>query len=660
MAGLLDLFGGGNSGALYGDALTPDQQQAINGRGLLGFLGGMAKSGALDYTMPTITGQLPGGFAKGLAGGMAGSAQAQDEAAQTALKGGLLGLQGQQLKSQLMMRDKLMAFLPQLLGGDQAAAGKVADALTGNAPSGTAGDTTPAPNADTVEQPTRPLAAPTMAGSNLGVGGATRGNNGWPIPMTGTNNEFPPLPPNTTDAGPSSGPGWAPGSTPVTPASYNPARQPLGPVPGLLAGNSPAPVTGGLLASPGATGAAPAPPLTNGINPRALAAAGVMAQLGGIGDAFKPLESYYYNSPGYKGTVAQAEAAGKGAGEQPFIGPAARLKSLNTFENLRQGGMLVDPATGRIIAQAPKLPEGTSLEMGPAGQPIAREVPGALNAIRDTHKATTTGTNEANLGPLVNPAQPGQRQPGQQPVGGFPLAKGLTSTVPDYQEPSLTPAELHSRIPEWTKAGREMTSAIGMAQQAEHRLVNIADAFKLTEPGTFATHKADVAAALKGLGIAYPTSWDPASVQLALHENYRATLQNLAAVNKRFSQMEFKITSQNSEHPDLQPEANLNMLSEDIGSLRQMQGMGTDWLTAQNAGKHNPDAFETQWLNANPLNKISDAVKKEIGPLKGMPGGPGSAPPSAAAIRHLQMSPQLRNDFDAKYGEGAAAKVLGQ
>jgi hypothetical protein len=67
--GLLDLFGGGNSdaGGLYGDSLTPDQQKALAYRGLLGFLGGMQKSGALDYTVPFISGKVPGGFAAGLA-----------------------------------------------------------------------------------------------------------------------------------------------------------------------------------------------------------------------------------------------------------------------------------------------------------------------------------------------------------------------------------------------------------------------------------------------------------------------------------------------------------------------------------------------------------------------------------------------------------------
>ena len=45
-------------------------------------------------TMPTITGKMPGGFAKGLAGGMAGMGEAQDAAAMNVLKAQQLGLQG--------------------------------------------------------------------------------------------------------------------------------------------------------------------------------------------------------------------------------------------------------------------------------------------------------------------------------------------------------------------------------------------------------------------------------------------------------------------------------------------------------------------------------------------------------------------------------------
>src|SRR5436190_7739436 len=92
MAGLLDL---------YGDTFTDQQKAALQQRGLLGFLGGLQKSGALDYTAPFLSGKVPGGFAAGVAGGMAGMGEAQDSGALNAMRGQLLGLQGQQIKGNL-------------------------------------------------------------------------------------------------------------------------------------------------------------------------------------------------------------------------------------------------------------------------------------------------------------------------------------------------------------------------------------------------------------------------------------------------------------------------------------------------------------------------------------------------------------------------------
>src|SRR5436305_473699 len=99
--GLLGLLGGGGAGDMYGDALSDQQKAALQQRGLLGFLGGLVKSGALDYTVPFISGKVPGGFAAGVAGGMAGMGEAQDSGALNAMRGQLLGLQGQQIKGNL-------------------------------------------------------------------------------------------------------------------------------------------------------------------------------------------------------------------------------------------------------------------------------------------------------------------------------------------------------------------------------------------------------------------------------------------------------------------------------------------------------------------------------------------------------------------------------
>jgi hypothetical protein len=113
MAGLADIFGsGGGAFDLYGDMLTPQQKQALAFRGLMSAAGALGQA-AMPSRMP-----VPIGAALGQAAGA--MAQGQDEGAMSALRASLVGLQGQQLKSQLAIRDKLMGILPSLIGGDTA------------------------------------------------------------------------------------------------------------------------------------------------------------------------------------------------------------------------------------------------------------------------------------------------------------------------------------------------------------------------------------------------------------------------------------------------------------------------------------------------------------------------------------------------------------
>lgn len=146
MAGIADLFGMGGGGmfgggGLYGDLLTPQQQQALAQRSLMGFLAGMQKSGALDYTAPFISGRVPAGFAAGLAGGVAGMGQAQDEGALHALKATQIAQQGQQLKSEMALKQALM----KALGLDGSSASPV-DPVVPSAPQELADPAPPVPS----------------------------------------------------------------------------------------------------------------------------------------------------------------------------------------------------------------------------------------------------------------------------------------------------------------------------------------------------------------------------------------------------------------------------------------------------------------------------------------------------------------------------------
>src|SRR3981189_943525 len=148
--GLFDFGSGDPVSGLYGDMLRPDQKQAIASRGLLGFLGGMQKSGALNYEVPFISGRVPGGLAAGLAGGLGGMGSAEDAPVKNALNAQLVGLQGQNLQSQIGARtslnDAIDKFLPMLAGGGTATT--AAQQVPGAAAQGGAGG--PSPSIDAI------------------------------------------------------------------------------------------------------------------------------------------------------------------------------------------------------------------------------------------------------------------------------------------------------------------------------------------------------------------------------------------------------------------------------------------------------------------------------------------------------------------------------
>jgi hypothetical protein len=140
MAGLLDLFGGDSTqpGALYGGLLTPQQNSALAYRGLLAAAGALGQA-AMPSRMP-----IPIGAAFGNAAAAMGTAQ--DEAGSNALKGQLVGLQGEQIRNTINRQNQFIGMLgPYLqgLGGQGAAGGASPASATGGGMLGS-----PAPNAD--------------------------------------------------------------------------------------------------------------------------------------------------------------------------------------------------------------------------------------------------------------------------------------------------------------------------------------------------------------------------------------------------------------------------------------------------------------------------------------------------------------------------------
>lgn len=347
------------------------------------------------------------------------------------------------------------------------------------------------------------------------------------------------------------------------------------------------------------------------------------------------------------GAEAGAKAPYESGGEATFQGPNGPVQmpiSAATRQQMQPGNAAGVPSGPPRVSTTPSpsaaIPPPRNTNTFQPGEKITgvdvQEQPATFdqrfNGLASTGEIASAKTsaeenakNQAEFGDLLKPQGPIKSGPG----GTEPIKTAAGTTIPALKEQGqipTDPAELRQALPAWQKTVTDWNSAIGPSQQAEQRLQTIAGAFKQIESGSLQTNKAQVAATLKALGIPISDKLltDPSQVQLALHENYVETLQQLKASQPRFSQMEFKALSQNKEHPDLQPGANLQMLAEDIGTLRQSRDLPSDFTAAKTSGWVNPQSFEQAWLKQNPLSGYVERAKKEIGPLKGMPGFTGA------------------------------------
>jgi hypothetical protein len=189
-----------------------------------------------------------------------------------------------------------------------------------------------------------PAGTPT---ANPGMGAPPQATPGAPDMSA-----IPQAAPGTGLYGAAPGTGLYGGPTMASPASMGPQR---------VGGNAAAPPgqqpgVPPLIRIPGVPVPVPGA-MPSDVDKRALALAllGTQAATAGLGDTVKPLEQYYYGSPGYKGQVAGAE---KWAGVAPSL-----FEKWNTPESVRPGGgqmvggqvigsmpalqRVVDPATGR-------------------------------------------------------------------------------------------------------------------------------------------------------------------------------------------------------------------------------------------------------------------------------------------------------------------------
>lgn len=201
---------------------------------------------------------------------------------------------------------------------------------------------------------------------------------------------------------------------------------------------------------------------------------------------------------------------------------------------------------------------------------------------------------------------------------------------------------------------------------AEQRFQAIAEAMKATQTGAWAQTKTDLAQHLMSYGVLNADSAkalldaDPAQAQIILKNNFGTALNTLSAARLgRITQNEIFAMQKNLPALGNQPEANLAMIAQGIGTSRFQQGLANDWNQARQMGYADPLAYEANWIKANPLQGFIDQAKKEVGPLKG--AAPQFPTPPPDAVAHLKaLGPSAKGQFDEIFGPGSADKAMGR
>lgn len=327
--------------------------------------------------------------------------------------------------------------------------------------------------------------------------------------------------------------------------------------------------------------------------------------------------------------VAARDRTAPGSPDRALLDVAIRQKAGAAPVPLREGD-LVDvyaPGGPRLLWSGARLPEGMQRDaqgntiIAPNYLPEKERLnQQSAAAAGDTTASQERAKAKVGFGEGVGGGQtsapregPGYSEPIPTKTGGV---LPPVSDQPSYQ--NTPPNVLAAHVPIWAKRSNEIMSAIPALDDSIQRIETMANALKAVQSGKGTEGLATAAAWLKRAGIDISNVTDPAAVQTLIKGNIQATLDKLKAVTNRFTQAEFKITSQNFVNANLEPEANLEMIAGDLGQLKRLRAQADGWRQSRMFGWHDVDSFESSWSNHNPLSKYVDDARSSIGPLKGM------------------------------------------
>lgn len=221
-----------------------------------------------------------------------------------------------------------------------------------------------------------------------------------------------------------------------------------------------------------------------------------------------------------------------------------------------------------------------------------------------------TGVSGGVSGPSGTPTEaPVTRQPG-------PGGAGRTLEMPPQVKP-VVEAE--------GKYLGDLPTHISMKQQELSSIEKMADAYKLVQSGKFAQHKAEISGLLKSVGLE-PSNYnltDRAQVQIALKEAMKNTLTSFKDIpaGSRFTQAEFMaMKNEGMANPDMEPEANLSILSSMHGVARNDLDFMSHLIKKVDSGQGrvNIGREMDNWYREKPLKSYVEESQKKLGPFKGM------------------------------------------
>lgn len=313
----------------------------------------------------------------------------------------------------------------------------------------------------------------------------------------------------------------------------------------------------------------------------------------------------------------------------------------DNYDSLQGAGVKNPGATELYVAHRFGAGDASKILQAPAGTQISQIVsPQVMAANPDLQGKTVAdvysqarnvmgGVQGATVAPNAGSPIP---TASTKPIPGD-VVGGVKTTIPPAsdQAPIQRGEEyLKARLGDWAKTEDDWADAMPSNQIGEQRAMALLDALKKTESGMWATDKAQINAGLHAIGLPAITSDDPAQVQIALKDNFAATLENIRAFTSRPAAVEVTLGQKNFMNPDLQPAANLKVGAQVVGTLRWERALMNDWATAKKQGWVDPQDYQRAWMKANPIQPFIDGAEKEIGPLKGMPA------PKSSALPHVQ------------------------